>query len=380
MYLFNERQKALKDKAGSFVRDEVMPVAQELDKSGVFPTQLIKRCGELGFTSRELMEDGRYRVSDMCVIFEELARGSASLALALTPHCLACDIMNSAASPELKASVVQPAFDLNKLVAYAISEESGGSDVLSINTTAIRLGDEWVINGSKSWITAAGKADGYLIAARTSPNSRRSRDISLFYIDASAEGLSADPGSSMIGLNSCPTGRVVFNNCRIPLENMIGEENKGYALLKPTLQLGRLAVSATAVGIAGRALELANNYATTTGKYGRNLSSYQGIAFMLAEMYSKLSAAKCMLYCAAEQYDAKDRRAAMDIAAAKLMSTEFACEICKSARQIHGANGLSSDFEVDRCFRDAQMLTIAEGTSEICKIIVSNAVIGAADK
>ena len=379
MYMFNESQKALKDKVGSFVRKEVMPVAQELDKNGIFPTQLIKRCGELGFVAPELMTDGHYRASEMCVIFEELARGNASLALALTPHYLACDIMNTAASPELKADIMEPAFALNKLIAYAISEESGGSDVLSINTTATQLGDEWVINGSKSWITASGKADGYLIAARTSLNSR-SRDISLFYIDASTEGLEADIGSHMIGLNSCPTGHITFTNCRIPLGNIIGSENQGYTLLKPTLQHGRLAVSAIATGIAGRALELANNYSTTTGKYGRNLSSYQGIAFMLAEMYTKLAASRCMLYCSAEQYDAMERQSAIDVAATKLMSTELACQVCKSARQIHGANGLSSDFEVDRCFRDAQMLTIAEGTTEICKIIVSNSVINSALK
>ena len=200
---------------------------------------------------------------------------------------------------------------------------------MSINTTATQLGDEWVINGSKSWITASGKADGYLIAARTSLNSR-SRDISLFYIDASTEGLEADIGSHMIGLNSCPTGHITFTNCRIPLGNIIGSENQGYTLLKPTLQLGRLAVSAIATGIAGRALELANNYSTTTGKYGRNLSSYQGIAFMLAEMYTKLAASRCMLYCSAEQYDAKERQSAIDVAATKLMSTELACQVCKS--------------------------------------------------
>ncbi len=379
MYLYNERQKALKDKTGRFVREEVMPSAQELDKNGAFPAQLIKRCGELGLVSPELMSGGSYRASDMCVILQELARGSASLALALVPHILACDIMNAGASRKLGTEILEPAFGLNKLIAYAISEQSGGSDVLGINTTAIRLGGEWVINGSKSWITAAGKADGYIIAARTALTGR-SRDISLFYVDAQAEGLTADSGSRMIGLNSCPTGRLTFNNCRIPGENIIGEENQGYALLKPTLQLGRLAVASIAAGIAGRALELANNYSTETGKYGRNLSSYQGIAFMLAEMYAKLSASECMIFCAAEQYDAKDRQASTDIAAAKLMSTELACQICKSARQIHGANGLSSDFEVDRCFRDSQMLTIAEGTSEICKIIISNAVINSAGK
>lgn len=377
MYILNEERQQLRDEVAEFVESEVIPVAQQLDNEGVFPSELIRRCGQLGIVNEKMMRQGSYKAFEMCVALEQLARGSASLALAIVPHYLACDIMSAAASQTLKRQLLEPGFSLEKLFAYAISEESGGSDVLGIDTTAIRLGDEWVLNGEKSWITAAGKADGYLVAARTALTGR-SRNISLFYVDAGAKGLTADYGAKMIGLNGCPTGKLVLDNCRIPVENMIGAENQGYTLLKPTLQLGRLAVSAVATGIAGRALELANNYATVTGKYGRNLSSYQGIAFMLAEMYSKLAASRSMMYCAAEQYDAKDRRSAHDVAAAKLLSTEFACEICKCARQIHGANGLASDCEVNRCFRDAQMLTIAEGTSEICKIIISNAVINAA--
>ncbi len=379
MYIFNDEQLKLKKKVRAFVEAEVMPEAQQLDKNRVFPSHLIKRCGELGFTGDELRRDGKYKALELCMILEELARGSASLALALLPHYLVCDIMNAAASPDIGKNVLEPAISLEKLLAYAISEECGGSDVLGIDTTAIRLDDEWVLNGGKAWITSAGKADGYLIAARTALTGR-SRNISLFYVDASTAGLTAEVGSNTIGLNACPTGKITLENCHIPRGNMIGEEDKGYALLKPSLQLGRLAVSAIAAGISSRALELANNYATVTGKYGRSLSSYQGISFMLAEMYAKLSASRSMLYCAAAQYDANVSGVSADIAAAKLMSTELACEICKSARQIHGANGLSSDFEVDRCFRDAQMLTIAEGTSEICKIVISNYVTNCANE
>ena len=371
MYIFNNEQLKLKEKVRAFVEAEVIPKAQELDKNRIFPLHLIKRCGELGLVSDELRQDGKYKALELCMILEELARGSASLALALLPHYLVCDIMNEAALPDIRKNVLEPASMIDKLLAYAISEECGGSDVLGIDTTAIRLDDEWVLNGGKAWITSAGKADGYLIAARTALTGR-SRNISLFYVDASADGLTAETGSGTIGLNSCPTGRITLENCRIPRDNMIGEEDKGYTLLKPSLQLGRLAVSAIAAGISSRALELANNYATVTGKYGRSLSSYQGISFMLADMYAKLSASRSMLYCAAAQYDANISGVSAEIAAAKLVSTELACEICKSARQIHGANGLSSDFEVDRCFRDAQMLTIAEGTSEICKIVISN--------
>lgn len=374
MYGFNDRQLELKKRVREFTEQEVIPIAQELDRSAIFPSRLVARCGELGFVGAELMRDGKYSASEICVVLEELARGSASLALALIPHYLACEIMETAASPEMKRRELEPALKLERLFAYAISEASGGSDVLGIDTTAIALDGEWILNGSKSWITSLGAADAYLVAARTSL-SGRSRNISLFCVDASASGLVIGESESMIGLNGSPIGTLRFENCRIPLSCIVGAENDGYRFLKPSLQLGRLAIAAVAAGISSRALELATGYSTVTGKYGRSLSSYQGISFMLAEMYAKLAASQSMVYCTAERYDSGDRRTAAEVAAAKLMSTEFACEICRSARQIHGANGLSRAAEVDRCFRDAQMLTIAEGTSEICKIIISNAVI-----
>lgn len=374
MYGFNDRQLELKKRVREFTEQEVLPIAQELDRSAIFPSRLVARCGELGFVGTELMRDGKYSASEICVVLEELARGSASLALALIPHYLACEIMQTAASPEMKRRELEPALKLERLFAYAISEASGGSDVLGIDTTAIALGGEWILNGSKSWITSLGAADAYLVAARTSL-SGRSRNISLFCVDASSSGLVIGESESMIGLNGSPIGTLRFENCRIPLSSIVGAENDGYRLLKPSLQLGRLAIAAVAVGISSKALELATGYSTVTGKYGRSLSSYQGISFMLAEMYAKLAASQSMVYCTAERYDSGDRRTAAEVAAAKLMSTEFACEICRCARQIHGANGLSRTAEVDRCFRDAQMLTIAEGTSEICKIIISNAVI-----
>lgn len=374
MYCFNERQLELKKRVREFVEQEVIPVSSELDRSAVFPSRLVARCGELGFVDKELMQNGRYSASEVCVILEELARGSASLALALIPHYLACDIMQSAANPEMRQRELEPGFRLERLFAYAISEASGGSDVLGIDTTAIALDKEWILNGSKSWITSMGAADAYLIAARTSLNGR-SRNVSLFCVDASAPGLILGESESMIGLSGSPIGTVRFENCRIPLDCIVGTENDGYRLLKPTLNLGRLAVAAVASGISSRALELATGYAGVTGKYGRSLSSYQGISFMLAEMYAKLAASQSMVYCAAGRYDSGDRHTAADVAAAKLMSTEFACEVSRCARQIHGAYGLSRASEVDRCFRDAQMLTIAEGTSEICKIIISSSVI-----
>ena len=370
MYILNERQEKLKNEVKAFVDREVIPAASEYDRSGVFPLPLVRRCGELGFAGEALMDGGRYNAVELCVIIEELARGSASLALALLPQYLSCDILSAAGG---KAELLARGFALETLFGYAISEESGGSDVLGIDTTAIYDGGEWVLNGAKSWITNAGSAGGYIVAARTSLTGR-SRNISLFYVDAAAEGLSVGSMGALLGVNSCPHGTLTFTSCRIPGESIIGAEDEGYRLLKPTLLTGRLGVAAIAVGISKRALELAAAYSTSTGKYGRNLSSYQGISFMLAEMYAKTAAAKSAVYSAAEQYMRRMPQSAVSVAAAKLMSTELACEVTKSARQVHGANGLSRAFEVERCFRDAQMLTIAEGTSEICKIIISNSI------
>ena len=175
MYILNERQEKLKNEVKAFVDREVIPAASEYDRSGVFPLPLVRRCGELGFAGEALMDGGRYNAVELCVIIEELARGSASLALALLPQYLSCDILSAAGG---KAELLARGFALETLFGYAISEESGGSDVLGIDTTAIYDGGEWVLNGAKSWITNAGSAGGYIVAARTSLTGR-SRNISL---------------------------------------------------------------------------------------------------------------------------------------------------------------------------------------------------------
>lgn len=374
MYLFTREQQELKETVRKFVQEEVIPVASELDRSGTFPAHLLKRCGTLGFTAKALTEQyGRFDAVSACIIMEELARGLGSLALTICPHYQVCDILQEAGSEELKNTVLPQGHSLDKLFAYALSEASGGSDALSIDTTAYCNGKEWVLNGSKMWITNAGVANGYLVAARTN-TATRNRDVTLFYIDANTPGLFIEEREPLIGLNSLPHCTITMRDCRVPLSHLIGTENNGYRILKPTLYFGRLSVSAIALGIAKRALELSIQYATVTGKYGRTLTSYQGLSFMLAEMYSKITVCRSGLYHAASLYDLRSSKLSAEVAAVKLLTTEYACDICKSARQIHGANGLSKKYEVERCFRDVQTLTIAEGTSEICKNIISNVI------
>jgi butyryl-CoA dehydrogenase len=374
MYCLSEEQKQLKRTVKKFVEEEICPVAPVLDRSGAFPTTLVGRCGELGFGNTLFTIDAagrRYGALDGVVIIEELSRGLGSLGLIMCPHYQCCDLIAQAADEELKQAVLAPGMRCDKIFAYALSEASGGSDALGIDTTAIRSGDSWVLNGAKCWITNAAYTDGYIVAAKTSAYGR-SRSVSLFYVDKNSPGLSISENEKMIGMHNSPIGTVRFEDCQIPINCLIGVENEGYRLIKQALNEGRLSLSAVAIGIAQRAMELSTEYSSSVGQYGRSLSSYQGISFKIADMYTNIAAARYMLYHVASICDMQVSYTA-EAAALKLFSTEMCCSVCKDARQIHGANGLTRSFEVDRCFRDSQMLTIAEGTSEICKIIVSNA-------
>ncbi|HBD86168.1 MAG TPA: hypothetical protein DC001_01930 [Clostridiales bacterium] len=374
MYCLSESQKQFKGAIRKFVDEEICPYAPALDKAGVFPKNQLNRCWELGLANALFVADVEgceYGALEGVIIVEELARGLGSLGLIMCPHYQCCDLIALAGDDELKKNVLVPSLKYGKILAYALSEASGGSDALGIDTTAIRNGDEWVLNGSKCWITNAGIADGYIIAAKTSAYGR-SRSVSLFYVDSASPGFIVRESDKMIGMNNSPMGTIEFNNCRIPLNCLVGNENEGYRLIKTALNEGRLSLSAVAVGIAQRALELAIAYSSSTSQYGRSLSTYQGISFKIADIYTRITAARNMLYHVASMCD-QNMPYTTEVAALKLFSTEICCEVCKDARQIHGAKGLSKDFEIERCLRDAHMLTVAEGTSEICRIVISNA-------
>lgn len=374
MYSLSDKQRHLKSSVRKFVDEEVCPFAPILDRTGAFPKNQLSRCGELGYANvlfTANIPGCDYGALEGVIILEELSRGLGSIGLILCPHYQCSDLIALAGNEELVRSVLQPSLTFEKIFAFALSEESGGSDALGLDATALRSGNYWVLNGAKCWITNAGVADGYVVAAKTSAYGR-SRSVSLFYVDSAAPGLVVCENDRMFGMNCSPMGTIRFEDCRIPLNCLIGAENEGYKLIKPALNEGRLSLAAVAVGIAQRAMELAIEYSSSTGQYGRSLSTYQGISFKIADMYTKISAARNMLYHVASMCD-QHLPYTTDVAALKLFSTEMCCEVCKDARQIFGANGLSKNFEIERCLRDSHMLTVAEGTSEICKIIVSSA-------
>lgn len=374
MHFLTDEQMQFKNELRRFVDAEMRPAAAELDRSAAYPAALFARLGQLGYLDAAFLSDSsetRYNALEGTIIIEEVSRGLASLGLIISPQFQCCDVISMVGSDALKREVLAPARRGEALLAFALTEASGGSDALGIDTTALRSGDHWVLNGTKCWITSAGVADGYIVGARTSAFGR-SRSVSLFYVPASAPGLHVFERKQMMGMRSSPMGMIAFEDCVIPADYILGAENDAYRLIKPMLNEGRLDMAAIAVGIGQAALEASVHYTSSIGQYGRSLSSYQSISFSVADMFTKITTSRNSLYHVASLFDAH-RPCSTEAAALKLFATESCCEVCNAARQIHGASGLSQPSEVERLFRDSQMLTTAEGTSEICKIVISNA-------
>lgn len=379
MYMLTEEQTRLRDSVRKFVSEEIRPVAMEYDRSGEYPREIIRRIGELGYCGLPFdaeLGGGGQGVVESVIFLEELSRGLGSLGFTMSAHMLqCCYALTSGLSSKQKEEWLKPAISCERLLAFALSEESGGSDVLGINTFATRKPDGWVLNGSKCWTTNVGIADGYIVAARTSASSRN-RSVSLFYVDAHTEGLEVCERDEMLGLNNSPTGTIRLHNCRISPDEIIGKENEGYTLIKKNLICGRLALSAVAVGIAQAAMELAVKFTSKRSSFDRVISSYQGVSFPIAEMYTSISMARIALYHAAALIN-DGQHASTEIAALKLFSSEMCQDVCKKALMLLGGRGYIKSYEAERLLRDSLALTTADGTSQICKIIISNSVYNA---
>ena len=372
MFQITEEQRALRKTLREFVDREILPQAASFEQNASFPNALFIRLGELGFldlTFYHQREGALHNGVDSMIVMEELARGLPSAALSMSPHIQCMNLIEAEGSTSLRERVVPKALRGEHVLAFAITEASGGSDALGIDTTATFDGDGWILNGEKCWITSAGAADGYIVSAK-SATSGRYRDVSLFYVDARTPGLDDSLRTPLIGMKNSPTGVVRMKNCKVPRDCLIGQENSAYGQMKILLNEGRLDMAALAVGIAQGAMECSVKHTSQSGHFGRSFSSYQGVSFQVARMYEKIFMARNSLYTVSEMYR-RQERATMEVAALKLFATEMCLEVCRAALQLHGAKGLSQYTDVERYFRDAQMLTIGEGSSEVCQIVIS---------
>lgn len=383
MYELTLDQESLRKEIRTFVDAEIRPVAAQLDEGGRYPHALVKRIYEKGFGTlpfpSSLGGSGRSLTESM-IFLEEISRGCASLGFILNAHMHACCYgLLGLVSEKQKRDWFIPAVTGEKLLAFAITEQRGGSDAFITDTLAERTSDGWLLNGAKCWITNAGAADGYIISAKTGLGNR-SRNVSLFYVDARTEGLTVSP-VEMIGLKNSPTGNVEFKDCKLPPDALIGQENEGYKPVRTALNLGRLGLAAIAIGLAQSAFEKAVAFACSRGDYGRTIFSYQGVSFPIAEMYTNITMARNSLYHVAAITQA-GQNATMETAALKLFASEMCQKVCQDTILIHGGSGFRSHCDAERMLRDAQLLTVAEGTSQICKVAITNRIysMGSSDK
>jgi len=375
----NQEQKLWQKSVHDFVAKELQPKAHEVDVTGEFNWTATRKMGPLGLLGLNIPEEyggsGVDAVS-VAIAIEELGWGCGSTALAIAAHNgLGTTPIVLYGSEDLKTKWLPlVASGKNKLAALALTEPGAGSDLQGgVVTKALKDADEWVINGSKMWCTNASIAEYIITLVRTDP-AGGSRSLSMILVPTDSTGLKIGPAEKKMGLHGSPTHAVTYEDVHVPLDNLIGEEGKGLQHTLSTLDGGRIGIGAISVGLAQAAFEHAVNYARERKAFGKPIAEQQAIQWMLADAATEIEVARNMLYKAAwlkEQKRPYNKEAAM----AKMFATEMAERVCRNAIQIHGGYGYSSEYPVERIYRDARLMTIGEGTSEIQRIVIARQVL-----
>lgn len=375
-----EEQRLWQKTVHEFVAKEVQPKARDVDVSGEFNWEATRKMGPLGMLGLNIPEEyggaGVDAVS-AAIALEELGWGCGSTALAIAAHNgLGTPPIVMFGSEELKQKwLPRVANGKNKLAALALTEPGAGSDLQGgVTTKAVKNGNEWVINGTKMWCTNASIAEYIITLVRTDLTTGGSRSLSMLLVPTDSPGLKIGPAEKKMGLHGSPTHAVTYENVRVPLENLIGKEGRGLHQTLATLDGGRIGIGAISVGLAQAAFEYAVNYARERVAFGKPIAEQQAIQWMLAEAATEIEIARTMIYKAAwlkEQGRNYNKEAAMG----KMFATEMAERVCRNAIQIHGGYGYSSEYPVERIYRDARLMTIGEGTSEIQRLVIARHVL-----
>ncbi|MCX5260463.1 acyl-CoA dehydrogenase [Streptomyces canus] len=364
----------------SLVRDiaqhEIVPKAAEEEGAGHFPREvftLLSRAGLLGlpYDSEHGGADQPYEV--YLQVLEELAAARLTVGLGVSVHTLASYALATYGTKEQQVEHLPAMLGGGLLGAYCLSEPSSGSDAASLRTRAVRDGDDWVITGTKAWITHGGVADFYTVMARTGEEGPRG--ITAFLVPADAEGVSAAAPEKKMGMKGSPTAQVHFDGVRVPDGRRIGDEGQGFAIALSALDSGRLGIAACAIGVAQAALDEAVGYATGRQQFGRPIADFQGLRFMLADMATQIEAGRALYLAAARLRDA-GRPFAKQAAMAKLHCTDTAMKVTIDAVQVLGGYGYTADFPAERYMREAKVLQIVEGTNQIQRMVIARHLAG----
>ena len=369
----NEDQKMIRDSVKDFVERHVAPTVMERDNSKKFPMEIVKQLGEMGMLGiyhPEQYGGSGFDTLSFCLAIEEIARWDASLALTVASHTsLGTGHIAIAGNHEQKLKYMPDLCSGEKLGSWCLTEPGSGSDASGMKTTAVKEGDHYILNGSKIFITQGSVGDTYVVLAKTDPE-KGTKGISGFIVEGSWEGVKSGPGMHKLGMNSSDTTEVIFENVKVPAENLLGEEGMGFIDTMKVLDGGRVGIAALSVGIARGALEESLKYSQERKQFGKPIGDNQYIEGKLVDMATEIDAARLLVWRAATLKD-QGKPYTTEASMAKLFSSELSVRAALEAVQIHGGYGYTKEYHVERFLRDSKLMTIGEGTSEVQRLIIA---------
>jgi len=372
-YLLSEEQQMVKELATKIAQEKIKPVAAELDKTEEFPWQVIKALAQsdlfMIFVPQEFGGTGG-GVLDLCIVTEELSRACAGIAVCYAASALGTFPIILFGNEEQKKKYLPALANGEKLAAFGLTEPAAGSDASAVQTTAKKSGDYYILNGTKHFITNGGDAAIYTIIAMTD-KTKGARGASAFIVEKDTLGFTFGKKEEKMGIRASSTRELIFNDCKIPKENLLSKEGMGFIITMKTFDMSRPGVAAQAVGIAQGALDLAVEYAKGRVQFGQPISSFQGIQFMLADMATEVEAARALVYSVARSIDSGVTSVAKESAMAKLFASDVAMKVTTDAVQIFGGYGYMRDYPIEKFMRDAKITQIYEGTNQIQRNIIA---------
>ncbi len=379
-FRLTDEQREIKESVAKFARNEIAPHADTWDAEKRFPREIFKPLADLGLAGILVPEElGGMELPRLmgAVIYEQLARADFATAVWVSVHNMVTGLIARYGNEEQRQRWVPRMAGGELIGAFSLSEAHAGSDAANLQTSARREGDHYVVNGSKYWVTNAGVADIYTVMVRTTPG-RAARGITTLVVERGTPGFNVGKVEHKMGMHASPTGELIFEGCRIPVENRLGEEGEGFKIALASLDGGRVSVGANSVGVAQAAFDVATRYAQEREAFDQPIGAFQGIQFMLADMAMKIEAARLLVYEAASKMDEGDVTATMHAAMAKCFATDVAMEVTTNAVQVLGGAGYVRDWPVERYMREAKVGQIVEGTNQIQRLVIARALLGAA--
>jgi alkylation response protein AidB-like acyl-CoA dehydrogenase len=371
---FTEQHELIRKLAKDFAEKELTnDVLDKVEESGVFPKEILDKMGKAGFFGIKIPREVGGQGADArsyAIVMEEIARVSAVASLYVSsPNSLSGGPLLLAGTDEQKEKYLRPVVTGEKILAFGLTEPGAGSDAGGMTSTAVKDGDYYILNGRKTFITMAPLSDYAIIYAKTDLT-KGTKGISAFIVDMKLEGVSCGKAEHKMGLIGCATSDIILENVRVHKDDLLGEEGKGFTNAMKTLDTGRMGVAAQSIGVAQGALDEAIKYAKERKQFGRRIADFQSISFMIADMATKLEAAKQLVYKTAYLMDTK-QPSGQSASMAKYYASEVCNEICAKAVQIHGGYGFIKEYKVERFYRDARIFTIYEGTSQVQQMVIA---------